>query len=457
MMLRIYNTLSRATEALVPIEPGHLRMYVCGITIYDLCHVGHARMMVAFDVIYRWLRTTGLEVTYVRNVTDIDDKIIRRALERNVLIRQLTDEMIVAMHRDLDALGVLRPTHEPRATEHVGDMLAMIGVLERKGLAYQAANGDVNFAVRKFPNYGKLSGKSIDELRSGERVAVLDGKEDPLDFVLWKSAKPDEPADARYPSDYGPGRPGWHIECSAMACALLGQRFDLHGGGADLQFPHHENEIAQSEGANGTPPAAIWAHNGLLNVDQVKMSKSLGNFFTIREVLERYDGETVRFFMLRTHYRSPFNFSDLNLDDARASLRRLYTALDGLQVPMQPVDWELPQASAFRSAMNDDFNTPVAVAVLFELAADLNRTRALSTAALLKALGAMLGVLQQAPRTYLQLGNSLDVDRIDAAIRARQQAKAARDFVLADKIRQDLLLHGIELQDSAQGTTWVRS
>ena len=457
MMLRIYNTLSRATETLVPIEPGHLRMYVCGITIYDLCHVGHARMMVAFDVIYRWLRTTGLEVTYVRNVTDIDDKIIRRALERNVLIRQLTDEMIVAMHTDLDALGVLRPTHEPRATEHVGDMLAMIGVLERKGLAYQAANGDVNFAVRKFPNYGKLSGKSIDELRSGERVAVLDGKEDPLDFVLWKSAKPDEPADARYPSDYGPGRPGWHIECSAMACALLGQRFDLHGGGADLQFPHHENEIAQSEGANGTPPAAIWAHNGLLNVDQVKMSKSLGNFFTIREVLERYDGETVRFFMLRTHYRSPFNFSDLNLDDARASLRRLYTALDGLQVPMQPVDWELPQASAFRSAMNDDFNTPVAVAVLFELAADLNRTRALSTASLLKALGAMLGVLQQAPRTYLQLGNSLDVDRIDAAIRARQQAKAARDFVLADKIRQDLLLHGIELQDSAQGTTWVRS
>ena len=457
MTLRIYNTLSRATETLVPIEPGHVRMYVCGITIYDLCHVGHARMMVAFDLIYRWLRTTGLGVTYVRNVTDIDDKIIRRALERNIPIRQLTDEMIVAMHTDLDALGVLRPTHEPRATEHVGDMLSMIGVLERKGLAYQSANGDVNFAVRKFPGYGKLSGKSIDELRSGERVAVLDGKEDPLDFVLWKSAKPDEPADARYPSDYGPGRPGWHIECSAMACALLGQRFDLHGGGADLQFPHHENEIAQSEGANGTPPAAIWAHNGLLNVDQVKMSKSLGNFFTIREVLERYDGETVRFFMLRTHYRSPFNFSDLNLDDARASLRRLYTALDGLQVPMQPVDWELPQASAFRSAMNDDFNTPVAVAVLFELAADLNRTRALSTAALLKALGAMLGVLQQAPRTYLQLGNSLDVNRIDAAIRARQQAKAARDFVLADKIRQDLLLHGIELQDSAQGTTWVRS
>ena len=457
MTLRIYNTLSRATETLVPIEPGHVRMYVCGITIYDLCHVGHARMMVAFDLIYRWLRTTGLGVTYVRNVTDIDDKIIRRALERNIPIRQLTDEMIVAMHTDLDALGVLRPTHEPRATEHVGDMLSMIGVLERKGLAYQSANGDVNFAVRKFPGYGKLSGKSIDELRSGERVAVLDGKEDPLDFVLWKSAKPEEPADARYPSKYGPGRPGWHIECSAMACTLLGQRFDLPGGGADLQFPHHENEIAQSEGANGTAPAAIWAHNGLLNVDQVKMSKSLGNFFTIRDVLERYDGETVRFFMLRTHYRSPFSFSDLNLDDARASLRRLYTALDGLQVSMLPVDWELPQASAFRSAMNDDFNTPVAVAVLFELAAELNRTRALSTAALLKALGATLGVLQQAPRTHLQLGSSLDVDRIDAAIGARKQAKAARDFVLADKIRQDLLSHGIELQDSAQGTTWVRS
>ncbi|MDE2094037.1 MAG: cysteine--tRNA ligase, partial [Burkholderiales bacterium] len=309
MTLRIHNTLSRALETFAPIEPNHVRMYVCGITIYDLCHVGHARMMVAFDLIYRWLRALGYRVTYVRNVTDIDDKIIRRALERNIPIRQLTDEMIIAMHADLDALGVERPTHEPRATEYVPQMLSMIGTLEGKGLAYRAAGGDVNFAVRKFVGYGKLSGKSIDELRAGERVAVQGDKQDPLDFALWKAAKPQEPADATYASGYGAGRPGWHIECSAMACALLGEQFDLHGGGADLQFPHHENEIAQSEGATGRPPAKFWVHNGLLNVDQVKMSKSLGNFFTIRDVLERYDGETIRFFMLRTHYRSPFNFS----------------------------------------------------------------------------------------------------------------------------------------------------
>jgi cysteinyl-tRNA synthetase len=321
MTLRIHNTLTRALQPLSPIEPNHVRMYVCGITVYDLCHVGHARMMIAFDVIYRWLLALGYRVTYVRNITDIDDKIIRRALERGMPIRRLTDEMVGEMHTDLSALGIERPTHEPRATDHVPQMLAMIGALEANGLAYRAAGGDVNYAVRKFPGYGKLSGKSIDELRSGERVAVLEGKSDPLDFVLWKAAKPDEPDDAKYPSGYGAGRPGWHIECSAMACALLGVQFDLHGGGADLQFPHHENEIAQSEGATGLAPATIWAHNGLLNVDQVKMSKSLGNFFTIREVLQRYDGETVRFFMLRNHYRSPVSFSDAGLDDARASLK----------------------------------------------------------------------------------------------------------------------------------------
>jgi cysteinyl-tRNA synthetase len=457
MTLRIHNTLSRALEIFTPIEPNHVRMYVCGITIYDLCHVGHARMMVAFDIIYRWLRTLGFRVTYVRNVTDIDDKIIRRALERNIPIRQLTDEMIVAMHTDLDALGVERPTHEPRATEYVPQMLAMIGALEIKGLAYPSANGDVNFAVRKFPGYGRLSGKSIDELRAGERVAVQGDKQDPLDFVLWKAAKPEEPADAIYPSGYGPGRPGWHIECSAMACALLGEQFDLHGGGADLQFPHHENEIAQSEGATGKPPARIWAHNGLLNVDQVKMSKSLGNFFTIRDVLQRYDGETVRFFMLRTHYRSPFNFSDVNLDDARASLRRLYTALDGVAVRATPIDWAERRAAAFRAAMNDDFNTPLAVAVLFELAAELNRTRDAATGALLKGLAATLGVLQQAPRTYLQSGNTLDEARIAERIEARNAAKQARDFALSDQIRQELLAQGVVLQDSARGTTWVKS
>jgi cysteinyl-tRNA synthetase len=457
MTLRIYNTLTRALEPLTPLEPNHVRMYVCGITIYDLCHVGHARMMVAFDLIYRWLRATDYRVTYVRNVTDIDDKIIRRALERGITIRSLTDEMIVAMHTDLDALGVSRPTHEPRATEYVPQMLAMIGTLEDKGLAYRSTNGDVNYAVRKFPGYGKLSGKSIDELRSGERVAVLDGKEDPLDFVLWKAAKPDEPADAKYESTFGPGRPGWHIECSAMACALLGQQFDLHGGGADLQFPHHDNEIAQSEGANGVGPARVWAHNGLLNVDHVKMSKSLGNFFTIREVLERYDGETIRFFMLRTHYRSPFNFSDVNLDDARASLRRLYTALNGLDVPAVKIDWSQPQAASFRSAMDDDFNTPVAVAVLFELANELNRTRSIPTAALLKGLADTLGVLQQSPRTYLQAGNTLDEASILERIAARAAAKQARDFALADQIRQDLLVQGVVLQDSPAGTTWMKS
>ncbi|MBC8058648.1 MAG: cysteine--tRNA ligase [Rhizobiales bacterium] len=458
MTLRIHNTLSRGLETFTPIEPNHVRMYVCGITIYDLCHVGHARMMVAFDLIYRWLRVLGYDVTYVRNVTDIDDKIIRRALERKVPIRELTTEMLGAMHADLDALGIERPTHEPRATEYVPQMLAMIASLEAKGLAYQSSNGDVNYAVRKFPGYGRLSGKSIDELRAGERIAVLEGKGDPLDFVLWKAAKPDEPDDAKYASGYGMGRPGWHIECSAMACALLGERFDLHGGGADLQFPHHENEIAQSEGANGCPPATIWAHNGLLQLDHVKMSKSLGNFFTIREVLARYDGETIRFFMLRTHYRSPFNFSDANLDDARASLRRLYTALDGADAAASTeIDWSQPQAAAFRKAMNDDFNTPLAVAVLFELANELNRERSPETAGLLKALAGTLGLLQQAPRSFLQSGSGLDGASIEARIEARNAAKKARDFALADQIRAELLAQGIELKDSGSGTTWVKA
>lgn len=456
MTQRIFNTLTRQTETLRPIEPGHVRMYVCGITLYDLCHVGHARMMVAFDLIYRWLRVSGYRVTYVRNVTDIDDKIIWRALERQMPIRQLTDEMMTEMHADLDVLGIERPTHEPRATEYVPQMLEMITALEGKGLAYRSANGDVNYAVRKFPAYGRLSGKSIDQLRSGERVAVAGGKDDPLDFVLWKAAKADEPDDAKYPSAFGPGRPGWHIECSAMACALLGERFDLHGGGADLQFPHHENEIAQSEGANGKPPVNIWAHNGLLNVDEVKMSKSLGNFFTIREVLERYDGETVRFLMLRTHYRSPFNFSDSHLDDASGALRRLYVALDGIDVADAPVEWQHPQAAAFGAAMNDDFNTPMAVAVLFDLAGELNRQRTAPLAALLKGLGATLGVLQQVPRVFLRAGNTLDEADIDARIQRRAQAKAARDFALADRLRAELLDDGVVLQDSPTGTNWVK-
>jgi cysteinyl-tRNA synthetase len=459
MTLRIHNTLSRATEVFTPIEPGHVRLYVCGITVYDHSHMGHARFMMAFDVAQRWMKTLGYRVTYVRNITDIDDKIIKRSLERGISIRALTEEMIAALHEDTDALGIERPTHEPRATQYVPQMLEMIATLERKGLGYRAASGDVDFAVRKFPGYGKLSGKSINQLRAGERVAVLDGKEDPLDFVMWKAAKPSEPDDAKWPSEFGIGRPGWHIECSAMCKALLGEHFDIHGGGLDLQFPHHENEIAQSEGASGGPFVNVWMHNGLLNIDNEKMSKSLGNFFTIRDVLERYDGETIRFFMLRTHYRSPFNFSDLNLDDAKSALRRLYTALDkgGVSGSFEAVDWKDPRAAAFREAMNDDFNTPIAVAVLFELAAEVNREGRSAEVGLLKGLGATLGILQQAPRAYLQAGASVDEARIARLIDERRAAKVAGDFPRADAIRQDLAGQGIVLKDSAQGTTWVRA
>ncbi len=457
MTLRLHNTLSRSLEEFRPLREGKVGMYVCGITVYDLCHMGHLRMMMAFDVVYRWLRTLGYDVTYVRNITDIDDKIIQRALDRGITIRALTDEMVAAMHRDLNAVGIALPTHEPRATDFVPQMIGMISALERKGLAYAASNGDVNFAVRKLPGYGKLSGKSLDELRAGERVAVLDGKEDPLDFVLWKAAKPDEPDDAKYPSPFGAGRPGWHIECSAMSSALLGEPFDIHGGGSDLMFPHHENEIAQSEGASGGRFVNYWLHNGFLNVDNVKMSKSLGNFFTIRDVLARFDGETLRFFMLRTHYRSPFNFSDAHLEDARQALRRLYTALDGVAPDDAPVDWSHPSAAAFRAAMNEDFNTPLALASLFELASELNRTRDPATAALLRGLGATLGVLQQAPRAYLQGGADVDTAAIEAAIAARQAAKAAKNFAEADRIRRELAGQGVELKDTPQGTTWVKA
>jgi cysteinyl-tRNA synthetase len=461
MALSIFNTLSRSIEVFVPIEAKRVRMYVCGMTLYDLCHMGHARFLMAFDVVYRWLLASGFDVTYVRNITDIDDKIIKRALERNLSIRQLVDDMTMALHQDLRALGIAAPTHEPRATDYVPQMLSIIGALETKGLAYQAPDGDVNFAVRKFPGYGKLSGKSIDQLRAGERVAVPDGKNDPLDFVLWKAAKESEPEDAKWDSAYGRGRPGWHIECSAMSCAILGEHFDIHGGGIDLQFPHHENEIAQSEGATGRPFVNYWMHNGHLNVDNEKMSKSVGNFFTIRDVLAQHDGETLRFFMLRTHYRSPFNFSEANLNDARSSLRRLYTALDGVVVPDGEVDWSQPPAAAFKVAMDDDFNTSGAVTVLFELASEVNRAQsavaAVLAATLLKRLGAVLGILQQAPRTYLQSGNALDEASIQQKIEQRKAAKLARDFALSDRIRDELLAAGIVLQDSAAGTTWMKA
>jgi cysteinyl-tRNA synthetase len=454
MSLRIYNTLTRALENFSPLEPGHVRMYVCGMTVYDLCHVGHARANVAFDVVQRWLKASGLRVTFVRNITDIEDKIIRRAVENGETVRSLTDRMITEMYRDFDALGIERPTHDPRATDYVPQMLDIVRKLEDKGLAYRAQGGDVNYAVRRFPGYGKLSGKSLDELHAGERVAVLEGKEDPLDFVLWKSAKPEEPADAQWESPYGRGRPGWHIECSAMSCALLGNTFDIHGGGADLQFPHHENEIAQSEGANGVPLARLWMHNGFVNIDNQKMSKSLGNFFTIRDVLEKFDAETIRFFIVRAHYRSPLNYSDVHLEDARGALKRLYTALDSVAPAQVAIDWNEPAAARFKAAMDNDFGTPEAVAVLFELAAEVNRTQSAERAGLLKALGGTLGLLQGDPKAFLRAGAGLDEASIQLMIEARAAAKKARDFTEADRIRQALLDQGIVLKDSPTGTTW---
>ncbi len=494
MSLRIYNTLSRSLEDFSPLVPGQVRMYVCGITVYDLCHVGHARANVAFDVVQRWLKASGLEVKFVRNITDIDDKIIARALKNGETVRALTDRMIAEMYRDFDALGIERPTHEPRATDYVPQMLDIVQTLEDKGLAYVTDGGDVNFSVRKFPGYGKLSGKSIDELHAGERVAVLEGKNDPLDFVLWKAAKQNEPEDAKWDSDalgfgFGKGRPGWHIECSAMACALLGESFDIHGGGADLQFPHHENEIAQSEGAFGKPLAQIWMHNGFVNIDNEKMSKSLGNFFTVRDVLTKYQPEELRFFIVRAHYRSPLNYSDVHLDDARNSLKRLYTALALVAPDEVVIDWTNAFAARFKAAMDDDFGTPEAVAVLFDLAGETNRNKSTQVAGLMKALGGILGLLQQKPSAYLQgrpvlqmpppmdgitgVGSSSQTqtsrgegavsnptpvrmanEQIESFIAQRAAAKAAKNFAEADRIRQQLLAQGIVLKDSPLGTTW---
>ena len=457
MSLRIFNTLTRSVADFQPLEPGHVRMYVCGMTVYDLCHLGHARSMVAFDVVQRWLKASGYQVTYVRNITDIDDKIIKRALDNGETIRHLTDRMIEALHQDADALGIERPQHEPRATDYVPQMLGMITTLEQKGLAYRAANGDVNYAVRKFPGYGKLSGKSLDELNAGERVAVESGKNDPLDFVLWKSAKPNEPEDCKWDSAFGTGRPGWHIECSAMSCELLGETFDIHGGGADLQFPHHENEIAQSQGALGEGTfARYWMHNGFINVDNEKMSKSLGNFFTIRDVLKAFDAETVRFFVVRSHYRSPLNYSDVHLQDAKGALRRLYTALQTVAPAPVSIDWQQGWAARFKAAMDEDFGTPEAVAVLFDLASEVNRSHSCELSGLLKALGGVLGLLQADPQQFLQAGVSLDEATIQSRIEARAAAKKAKDFAQADAIRQELAAQGIVLKDGAGGTTWER-
>jgi cysteinyl-tRNA synthetase len=455
-MLRIHNSLTRDKQDFVPIRPGEVRMYVCGMTVYDFCHVGHARVMVVFDVVVRWLRSQGYRVTYVRNITDIDDKIIRRAADNGEPIDALTGRFIEAMNDDAAALGVVRPDHEPRATDSIPAMLDLIGRLIGNGLAYRAPNGDVYYSVRDFPGYGKLSGKSLEDLRAGERVDVDPNKRDALDFVLWKAAKPGEP---QWESPWGPGRPGWHIECSAMSETLLGSHFDIHGGGQDLQFPHHENEIAQSEGAHRHPFVNYWMHNGFVRVDDEKMSKSLGNFFTVREVLARYDAEVVRYFILRAHYRSPLNYSDQHLDDARAGLTRLYTALKNVpSVPVE-IDWDEPTAARFRAAMNDDFNTPEACAVLFDLVGEVNRDRVPERAGLLKALAALLGLLGREPGAFLQAATGSDTlgeDDIAARIAARAAAKKARNFAEADRIRDELLSLGILLEDTAAGTTWRR-
>ncbi|MFT4101975.1 MAG: cysteine--tRNA ligase [Burkholderiaceae bacterium] len=483
-MLRIHNTLTRTKEAFEPIEPGKVRMYVCGMTVYDYCHIGHARMVVAFDLVQRWLRASGYDVTYVRNITDIEDKIIRRAVENGETIRELTDRFIAAMNEDLDALGVQRPDYEPRATDYVPQMIDLIGRLQANGLAYvgdapQARDGgpaddeaigpDVNFAVRAFPRYGRLSGKSLDDLRAGERVAVDDGKRDPLDFVLWKAAKRDEPAEARWPSPWGEGRPGWHIECSAMSTSLLGPTLDIHGGGPDLQFPHHENEIAQSEGAffHGTDGrfANLWMHNGFVRVDDEKMSKSLGNFFTIRDVLERYDAEVIRLFILRAHYRSPLNYADEHLEDARVALLRLYNALTPGEPAAAAIDWQRPYPRRFREALDDDFNSPIALAVLFEMAGELNRGPEPGLEAELRALGALMGLLERDPVLVRQSGlhgrdaaaGGLDDAQIEARIAERLAARKARDFARADAIRDALQAAGIQLEDGAAGTSWRRA
>jgi cysteinyl-tRNA synthetase len=476
MTLNIYNSLSRRKEPFVPIEPGVARLYVCGMTVYDYCHLGHARVMVVFDTVARYLRHAGYRVTYVRNITDIDDKIIKRALEQGISTAALTERFIDAMHEDEDALGVLRPDIEPKATQSIDDMIAMIRTLIERGLAYIGGNGDVFYAVQRFPGYGKLSGKNPDELRAGERVAVEEAKRDPLDFVLWKMAKPGEPA---WLSPWGEGRPGWHIECSAMATRCLGAHFDIHGGGMDLQFPHHENEIAQSEGATGHTFVNVWMHNGFVRVLEEKMSKSLGNFFMVREILQRYRPETVRFFILNSHYRSPLNYSDENLDEANAALTRLYTALRGIRLePSEAADESYH--GRFYAAMNDDFNTPEAIAVLFDLARELNRSRQAAPgevsrlAGVIRQLGAVLGLLQTDPEEYFKSAPapspvpdaahpirgqepSLSAEAVDDLIRQRLDARKSKDWATADRIRDQLKQQGILLEDTSGTTSWRRA
>ncbi len=465
--MQIYNTLSRKKEAFTPIEAGKVKMYVCGMTVYDYCHLGHARVLVAFDVISRYLRAKGYELTYVRNITDIDDKILRRADENGEAYTALTERFIAAMHEDAERLGIAPPDAEPRATGHIEDILAMIARLIERGFAYAADNGDVYYRVSRFEGYGKLSGKKPDELLSGARIAVDEAKEDPRDFALWKAAKSGE---VSWPSPWGEGRPGWHIECSAMSTCCLGDNFDIHGGGPDLVFPHHENEIAQSEAATGKPYANTWMHAGAVRVDNEKMSKSLGNFFTIREILDKYHPEVVRYFLISSHYRSAINYSEDNLQIARQNLERFYHALKGLPVePVTPYN-ELPAdnryVQRFDAAMSDDFAAPEALAVLFDLVRELNNARAAGEdaavteqAALLRSLGAILGILGCEAEAFLQAGSAgeLSAEEIESLIAERVQAKKDRDFARADGIRAQLLEGGVVLEDSREGTTWRRA
>ena len=460
-MLKIYNDLTRQKEAFEPIEPGKVRMYVCGMTVYDYCHLGHARVMVVFDIAYRYLKALGYEVTYVRNITDIDDKIIQRANELGEPIGALTQRFIDAMHEDADALGVLRPDAEPRATAHIDEILGMIQRLLDNDHAYVAANGDVYYSVGSFPGYGRLSGKSLEDLRAGARVAVDEDKRDPLDFALWKAVKPGEPS---WESPWGPGRPGWHIECSAMSTAELGNHFDIHGGGADLTFPHHENEIAQSEGATCETFVNYWMHNGFVRINDEKMSKSLGNFFTVREILERYDAETVRYFIMTSQYRSPLHYDDAHLDNARAALGRFYTALRGLPEAEAAGGEEIE--ARFHAAMQDDFNTPEALAALFELTREINKARdagdpgrAAALGARLRQLGGVLGFLQSDPEAWLRGGagsQGLDDAAIEALIERRLAARRDKNWAEADRIRDQLVEQGIVLEDSGDHTSWRR-
>lgn len=460
LMLKIYNSIAREKQDFVPLVAGKVKIYVCGMTVYDYCHLGHARVLVVFDTVIRWFKANDMDVSYVRNITDIDDKIIKRAQENNESIEVLTNRFIQAMNEDSLALGVSQPTYEPRATSYVEQMIRMIETLVEKKLAYPSSNGDVYYSVHNFPDYGKLSGKSLNDLRAGERVDIDANKKDPLDFVLWKSAKPGEPS---WDSPWGKGRPGWHIECSAMSEQLLGVHFDIHGGGQDLQFPHHENEIAQSEGAHDHAFVNYWMHNGFVRVDNEKMSKSLGNFFTVREILKHYQPEVVRFFILRAHYRSPLNYSDQHLKDTKLALDRLYIALKEVKsADIAAINWDNLHAQKFQDAMNDDFNTPDAVAVLFELASDINKTSSKESAGLLKALGGLLGLLQQNPQEYLQNkavtnnSDSLIQDEIEQLIQQRISARKEGRYADADTIRKNLSEHGIILEDSSQGTTWRR-